>query len=60
MATNKEMDFWQKTNLYNLLKLKKGNVNLVIIGLDEMIKQAKVGMAAEDVAYVEKLINEEE
>ena len=59
MATNKEMDYWQKTHLYSLLKLKKSNARLVIVGLDEMIKQAKVGMDPENVAYVEKLVMEE-
>ena len=60
MATNAELKIVQKTALYDLLMLKmeneKSGVNLV--GLNRLINKTKAVMEAEDVAYVEKMIEQ--
>ena len=59
MPTNLEMRVIQKTSLYKLLKFKSANSEVTgIIGLDELIKETKVAMEAEDIAFVEKIIAE--
>jgi hypothetical protein len=40
------------------LEIKAANPHIVVKELDKKIIAAKVGMIAEDVAYVEKLIQE--
>ena len=50
----------QTERLYDLLKLRADNLaaGIKIIGIDEMIRRAKVSMTQEDVARVEKLLEE--
>ena len=57
MATNAELRVVQNTGLFKLLKIKKDNAGIKIIGLDEAIAEAKSSMSAEEVAYVEKQVN---
>jgi hypothetical protein len=57
MATNAELRVVQNTSLFKLLKIKKDNPTLDIIGLDTAIAELKASMNAEEVAYVEKLVN---
>ncbi|MCL2225971.1 MAG: hypothetical protein FWB96_13470 [Defluviitaleaceae bacterium] len=56
MATKTEMQVEQKRLLYKLLKLKKDNAKVNVIGLNELINQAEAEMDEEDVAWVEKKI----
>jgi len=58
MASNSEMRIAQKEKLYDLLKLRADNENIKINGLKEVIVRAKAAMEAEDVAYVEKMLEE--
>ncbi|MCL2108592.1 MAG: hypothetical protein FWH20_04510 [Oscillospiraceae bacterium] len=46
----------QKYHLGVLLKLKKRNVGVVIIGLQDEIENAVMVMEQEDVAFVEKIV----
>jgi len=55
-----EMQVIQKERLFDLLMLQKTNPDREINGLKLMIKKAKAGMSKEDVAYVEKLVAEED
>ena len=57
MATNMEVQREQKRHLFSLLKLKKMNPGEVI-ELDREIIAAKAEMTKEDVAWVEKMIEE--
>ncbi|MCL2633913.1 MAG: hypothetical protein FWD34_05290 [Oscillospiraceae bacterium] len=54
MATNTEIRTTLKSWYYDLLKTKKDNGSI-----DELIEKMKATMDAEDVAYVEKIINKE-
>ena len=56
MPTNTELRTLQNNQLFKLLKLKKENNP--INGLEAIILELKPGMTQEDVAYVEKLIDE--
>ena len=56
MATTTELRIAQKRTLFELLKLRKDNVNVVIVGLDVLIAKFEAEMEAEDVAYVEKKV----
>ena len=60
MAPSIEIRTTQKTALYEILMLKRNNdkAEIKIIGLNELIVKMKVAMEAEDVAYVEKMIEE--
>jgi len=58
MATNAELRVVQNTGLFKLLKMKKDNSDIKVIGLDEAIAEAKSSMSAEEVAYVEKQVSE--
>ena len=58
MATNLEVQNNQKERLFTLMKLKIRNKDKEINELDDMIIAAKAVMSQEDVAWVEKLINE--
>ncbi|MCL2637951.1 MAG: hypothetical protein FWD48_06210 [Oscillospiraceae bacterium] len=60
MASNVEIRVIQKTELYDLLALKKQNDKngIKVGGLNELINKKKATMEAEDVAYVEKMIAE--
>ena len=57
MASSIEIRERQKHHFGCLLKLKKDNKNITITGLEEALLRAMLGMDAEDVAYVEKLID---
>jgi hypothetical protein len=59
-ATNNEMRANQKSELFRTLKLKKINdkLGIKIEGMSGLILELKAPMEAEDVAYVEKLIEE--
>jgi len=58
MATEKELRSIQTTQLFELLKIKKDNPSLNIIGLDVFIAKTISAMNQEDVAWVEKTIEE--
>jgi len=60
MASNTEIRMMLKTSLYDLLKLKKASAQKedMLNDLDELIKRAKTAMEQEDVAWVEKMLNE--
>ena len=54
MATNSELKFVQKANLFDLLKLQKDTGNSK--HLEALIIKQEATMEAEDVAYVHKQI----
>jgi len=54
-----EMRVMQKERLYDLLMLEKENAGTTVKGLTQQIRKAKVGMEKEDIAFVEKLVAEE-
>ncbi|MDR2531597.1 MAG: hypothetical protein LBC82_02005 [Oscillospiraceae bacterium] len=58
MPSNLETRVMQKTNLFDLLILKKDNEKkgIHVDGLDKLIVKTEAIMEAEDVAYVEKKI----
>jgi len=56
MATNLEVVIEQKKRLYMLLKLKRDNKANEVFGLDELINATIAEMQQEDVAWVEKTI----
>jgi len=58
MASSIELRASQKSELFDLLKLKKDNESANLKGLNELILKMKAVMEAEDVAYVEKIISE--
>ena len=58
MATNLEVQVSQKQRLFMLMKLKARNEGKKINELDDMIIATKAEMTQEDVAWVEKMINE--
>ena len=59
MASNLELQATQKNKLFMLLTLKKKNKDTIIIGLDDFVTMVKAEMTQEDVAWVEKVINEQ-
>ena len=58
MPTNAEMRSQQTEKLFDLLKLQMDNKALHIKGLNELISRAKVSMTKEDVAWVEKTLQD--
>ena len=56
MASSIEVRERHKYLLTTLLKLKKNNANVTVIGLQEEIIDAVAVMEQEDVAWVEKII----
>ena len=58
MATNLEVQINLKNKLFMLLTLKKDNPELDIVGLDRYIDATMAEMTQEDVAWVEKIVNE--
>jgi len=58
MATNLEVQREQKRHLYSLLKIRKANKGVRVAALDGEINAAKAEMSKEDVAWVEKTIEE--
>ncbi|MCL1823292.1 MAG: hypothetical protein FWG44_03730 [Oscillospiraceae bacterium] len=56
MASSIEVRERQKHHLGVLLKLKKRNAHLTIIGLQEDIENAVMVMEQEDVAFIEKIV----
>lgn len=56
MASSLEMRTSQKDRLFDLLKVKKDNPNISIIGLEESILRTMAVMEKEDVAWVEKMV----
>jgi hypothetical protein len=60
MSTNLEIQVEQKKRLYMLLRLEKENAGIKINGLRRDIKATMAEMQQEDVAWVEKMIAEED
>ena len=60
MPSNMEIRTTQKAVLFDLLALKKDNVEagVYVQGLDKLIVKMEATMEAEDVAWVEKKIGE--
>lgn len=58
MATPKEIDKELMERLYDLLVIQKANPNIKINELDKAISRAKASMTAEQIAWVEKLVND--
>jgi len=58
MASSIEVRTNHKKTLFALLKLKKDNASLHIVGLKELIIGTIAEMEAEDVAYVEKMVEQ--
>ena len=58
MATNNELKIEQKRRLFQLLEVKRANKNFKNTTLDRLIIAVKAEMEQEDVAYVEKLVEE--
>jgi len=58
MASQTEIQVVQKERLYDLLLLEKKNSGKEVLGLNQLINRAKAGMSKEDIAYIEKLVNE--
>ena len=56
--TNMDLRVSQKRQLYTLYKLKKKNMGITIIGLDEEINETEAEMEQEDVALVKEKIAE--
>ena len=60
MAANKELQIIQREKLYDLLTLKVENHGTNIKGLEKMIKRVVATMSEEDVAWVEKMISQDQ
>jgi Lhr-like helicase len=58
MASQLELQIWQKDKLYTLLTLKALNKDIEIVRLAEMIHGMEAIMQEVDVAWVEKKIRE--
>lgn len=58
MATNLEVQVEQRRRLFMLLELKKENEGVNINGLERKIIATKSEMQQEDVAWVEKMVDE--
>ena len=59
MPSVMEMQVIQKERLYDLLTFQKDNAGSPNKGLTRMINRAKSGMSKEDIAYVEKIVEDE-
>ena len=57
MPTNIEMRSWQTALLFKLLILQKENETKVK-GLNKLIAETQASMTKEDIAWVEKKVNE--
>jgi len=60
MASLPEIQITQKERLFDLLMISKANKDLKVKGLSRSISRAKSGMSKEDIAYVEKLVEQED
>ena len=58
MPTEKELNKELIERLYDLLEIRNLNQNLDVKGLDRAIRRAKAPMSEEQIAWVEKLVNE--
>ena len=58
MATILEMEQIQMDRLFDLLSLQRDNQGTKIVGLNKQIARAKASMKKENIAWVEKMINE--
>jgi hypothetical protein len=58
MATNLEIQREQRKILFMLLEIKGLNKDLTIKGLDRQIQAVRSEMNQEDVAWVEKMVDE--
>lgn len=56
--TNMDLRVSQKSKLFTLYKLRKRNKDATVIGLEEEIIEQEAAMEQEDVALVQKKINE--
>ena len=56
MAAPLEIRVNQKSHLNSLLKLKRANMGVTVIGLAEELETAVMVMEPEDVAYCEKIM----
>lgn len=59
MPTPKEIDRELVERLYDLLVIKKANPGITVNELDKAIRRAKAPMTADQIAWVEKLANEQ-
>jgi hypothetical protein len=58
MATNLEMQLYQRTTLFDLKRIKKANPGIVIKELDAIINRVESAMSEEEITYVEKKVVE--
>ena len=58
MPNTKELDRELIERLYDLLEIQKMNQGKEVAGLDRAIRRAKAPMSEEQIAWVEKLVNE--
>lgn len=58
MATSLEIQVEQRKRLFMLLELKKENIGNEINGLERKIIATKAEMQQEDVAWVEKMVDQ--
>ena len=58
MAADLEIRERQKAHLHTLLQLQKMNSDIKIKGIARFINEAKTRMNQEDIAFVEKMIEE--
>ena len=56
MSANKELQSYQRRQLYNLLLIREGNKNTKISHLDALLSAIEAEMDEEDIAYVEKKV----
>ena len=56
MSTELEIRERQKNHLRVLLTLKKLNLSVDIVRLDDFVREAIVPMSQEDIAWVEKIV----
>jgi len=55
-----EIQIRRRERLYDLLLLKKMNAGVAVKGLSYLISRTKAGMLKEDIAFVEKLVEQED
>ena len=60
MATNLEIEKEQMEKLFDLLMIKKENSGIKVNKLGESINRTKAGMKKENIAWVEKMVEEME
>ena len=58
MSSGAELRKEQTEKLFDLLKIKKLNKDIIVQGLDESIARTKSSMPIEEISHVEKMINE--